>query len=396
MDPEPADGPLVILGAGYAGLTVASEVERRSPGSHRTVLVDRHPVHVLRTELYELGRLAAAPEAGGWAVPLARIFDRSSVELRQGSVEAIDLPGRTVRLDSGPVRFGALAVCLGNVAAYYGVPGAEEFAEQVYRLSRARRLAERLRAVAAGSAGLPGERRPRVVVVGGGSTGTEVAAEIASTDWERIVGGPVRSPDVFLLTGSLPFLAGLPARLVDHARAQLRRAGVTIVAGLNVSRLTPGQVHLEDGSVFACDVAVWCAGVEAPAVLRELPVQHGSGGRIAVGPTLEIPGHPGAFAVGDAAEFRDPASGVRAPATAQAAIAEARVAAENVIARRTGAPLRPFTYRERGILVALGRRRAAASFARVTVWGAPASLLKRAIEREYARSVARGEPSGLL
>lgn len=389
--------PVVILGAGYAGLTVAEEVHRRSKGAIPVVLVDRHPLHVLRTELYEVGQIAAAgTDVARWTVSLDRVFGRTSVTVRQGTVEAVDLARRVVRLDDGELSFGQLAVCLGNVAAYYGVPGAADHTYNVYRLSGAQRLGHALIEIERASSGLKGEQRPRIVVVGGGSTGTELAAEVATTDWGKIVGGPARPPDVYLLSGALPFLAGFPPRLIDHARKILHDIGVTIVHGLNVVKVETNRVHLEDGSVLACDAAVWCAGVEAPTVVRDLSVPHGRGGRIATEPTLEVTGHPGVFAVGDVAEFKDPTTGMLVPGTAQAALAEARTAARNIVARATGTAVQPFRYRERGVVVALGVGKGAGVLSRVTIWGSPARLLKRVVEKEYSRSAERGAPSSLL
>src|SRR5271170_777742 len=206
--PETAPtGPLVILGAGYAGLTIAQQVARRGKGQIPIVLVDRSPVHVLRTELYEIGQIAeAGADVAAWTVPLERALGRTEVEFRQGTVESIDLPGRRVHLDTGEVAFGSLAICLGSVAAYYGVPGAAEHTFQVYRLSGAQKLAAAIRDIEKGSVTLPPQRRPRILIIGGGSTGTELAAEIATTDWRTIADPAARPPDVFLLTGSLPFL----------------------------------------------------------------------------------------------------------------------------------------------------------------------------------------------
>lgn len=392
-----ADGALVILGAGYAGLTVAQEVRRTARDALPVVLVDRHPVHVLRTELYEIGRMIEAKGSDRpWTVPLAELLDRTTVEFRQGEVVRVDLAHRTVELDSGPVPFHSLVLALGNVAAYYGVPGAREHTDTVYRLNGALALAEKLLRIMAASVSLPGERRPRVVVVGGGSTGTEVAAEIAGTDWARATGVAARPPDVFLVTGSVPFLAGLPPPVVARARAQLGRAGVTVVHGLNVRSVEDGRLTLEDGSVLAFDAAVWCAGLEAPNVVRQLAVAHGHAGRIAVDRALEVPGHPGVFALGDVAEWTDPAGGQPAPATAQVAIAQARTVARNVIARWRGAPLADYRLRDRGVVVALGPHRAAGRLGHLTLWSSPAALLKRAVQREYARSAKRGEPSSVL
>ena len=391
-------GPVVILGAGYAGLTVAREVARRSRGRLPLVLVDRNPVHVLRTELYEIGKIAAAAgDPRPWTVPLEKVLDRTGTSLRQGSVASIDLARRLVRLESGEeISYAYLVVALGSVAAYYGVPGAAEHTHNVYRLSGAQRLAAIVRDTERASATLPGERRPRFVIVGGGSTGTELAAELASTDWEQISGPGARPPDVILVTGALPFLSGFPPKLIVHARELLRRAGVSLVHGVNVSRVEPGKVALEDGSVLACDAVVWCAGLEAPAVARALAVPHGKGGRIAVEPTLSLPGYPTVFALGDVAEVRDPSTGLLVPATAQAALAEARTAGRNIVARFEGQVLEPFRFRERGVVVALGLGKAAGTLGRATIWGSPAALLKRLVEREYSRAAEKGKDSTLL
>lgn len=395
--PDVPGSPLVILGAGYAGLTVAQEVLRRSKGSMPIVLVDRHPLQVLRTELYEVGEIAAAgKDVSRWTVPLGRVFDRTPVTLRQGNVASIDLARRVIRADSAEISYGSLAICLGNVATYFGVPGAAEHTHNVYRLSGAQRLGQALLEIERLSSGLKGERRPRVLVVGGGSTGTEVAAEIATTDWGKLAGSTVRPPDVFLLSGSLPFLTGFPPRLIEHARRTLHTIGVTVIHGLNVVKVEPNRIHLEDGSVLACDAAVWCAGVEAPPLIRDLPVPHGKGGRIATEATLEVPGHPGVFAVGDVAEYRDPRTGMLVPGTAQAALAEARTAARNIVARANGSGLEGFQYREKGVIVALGVGRGAGTLSRVSIWGSPARLLKHVVEREYSRAAQRGEPSRLL
>ena len=394
--PLPSDSA-VVLGAGYAGLTVAHEVHRRGKGKIPVIIVDRHTVHELRTELYEVGRIAGAGEdATRWTVPLAKVFGKTSVQPREAVVEGIDLEAKVVRLDTGPLPYRALAICLGSVPAYYGVPGAAEFSHSVYGWAGAQRLGQHLKELARTSQRLEGERRPRVVVVGGGSTGTELAAEVATTDWAEVVGHAARPMDVILLTGSLPFLAGLPPRLIDHARDLLARARVTVIHGFNVAEVAADRVRLEDGSVLRADAIVWCAGLEAPPLVRTLPVAHGKGGRVAVSETLQIPGRPEAFAVGDVVEFKDPSTGLLVPATAQAALAEARVAGRNLAAHWEGSPLTPFRYRERGVVVAVGRGRGAGTLRRVTVWGRPAALLKRIVESDYARSVHGGSsPSDL-
>lgn len=390
----PEDGlPAVVLGAGYAGVRVAHEVRRRSHGRLPVVLVDRMPVHVLRTQLYEVGRMAlAAGRTRRWVIPLDEVIDRPGVSWRSGEVASIDLEGRTVGLPDGPLEFGSLAICLGNVPAYYGVAGAESAGHEVYSLGGAFRTAAALTELERNSATWPIQRRPRVMVVGGGSTGTEVAAEVATVDWTKAAGPNARAPEVILVCGALPFLNGLPESLVRHARELLYDAGVVLHEGVNVRRVEPEQVSLEDGSTLPYDLLIWAAGLRAPPVVDGLPAPHGHGGRLKVTPELELPGHPGVFALGDVMELEG-RDGSLVPATAQAALEEAPVAGRNMVARWEGRPLRAFRYREKGTIVSVGLARAAGTVGRrLALWGSPASLLKSLVQREYAAAAAHGRP----
>lgn len=386
-------GPALVLGAGYAGVRLAHAVDRLGRGRIPVVLIDRHPMHVLRTELYEVGRLAGDSQAADrLTLSIRRVLEGTRVQFREGEVEAIDLPTRSVRVGGEDLPFRALAICLGSVPAYYGVPGAREFTHMVYRLPAAQRLASALRQLEATSATWPTGRRPEVVVVGGGSTGTEVAAEIATVPWARIVGHDARTPQVRLVTGSVPFLAGLHPALIRHARELLGRAGVEMVEGRNVARVERDRLQLDDRvTELPFDLCVWAAGVQAPDLLRSLPVPHGHAGRLKVEPTLEVPGHPGVFSVGDTVEFEDPETHLIAPATAQAALSEASTAGANLVARWLGKPLRAYRYREKGTIVSVGRNAASGTTRHLTIWGAPAKLLKRAVEREYALATERSQ-----
>jgi NADH dehydrogenase len=387
---------IVVLGAGYAGVTVCHEIRRVGKRGFPTTVVDRHPSHTLRTRLYEVGRLA---EANGrserWSVPIDRVLGRDGATFVEGEVGGIDLDARTVQVGPGKIPFRALAICLGSVAAYYGVPGAEEHTEQVYRFAGAVQLAERLTALARTAARANGSP-PRVVVVGGGSTGTEVAAEIATVNWSKVIDAPTPPMEVTLVVGALPLLAGLPEPLIRHATRLLAKARVRLLVGINVSKVEPRALTLQDGQVLPADAVVWCAGLETPAVVRELNTSHGKGGRLLVNEHLELPEHPGVFAVGDVVEFRDPRTGLLVPSTAQAALVEAPVAGRNIVAHLTGGIYAPFHYRERGVVVSVGRRRGAGRVAGVTIWGRPAALLKAALESDYAAAASRGrEAPGL-
>ncbi|MCI4345678.1 MAG: FAD-dependent oxidoreductase [Thermoplasmata archaeon] len=392
---EPKEPAILVLGAGYAGLELWHALRRGARGRYPIRLVDRHPVHVMRTELYELARLSEAE--GGvtpWVVPLQGLLSGPADALLTGTVEAIALEDRSVRVDGENVPFRALAICLGSVPAYYGVPGADVYCHSVYRLSGAQKLAQAIRDALSRPPGQAQGKRLRVTVVGGGSTGTEVAGEIATANWSKSVGHAVPSPEVRLVVGALPFLAGLDPKLVARARKILGAAGVELHEGKNVRKVERNELELEGGVHLPFDIAVWAAGVQAPPVVRSLSVDHGRSGRIRVDEHLEVPGHPGVFCIGDVAEFTDPRNHLPVPATAQAAVAEAPVAARNLLHRLRGQPLEPFVYRERGVIVAVGTRTAVGRVGGLTLGGRPVLVLKNlveSVERRSATSHARGK-----
>lgn len=395
MRADPAEGATVILGAGYAGLAVWHAVHRRARGAWPVVLVDRHPLHVVRTELYQVDRLAADEGADlAWALPLRELLRDSPDALRTGTVESIDAVRREVVVDGTPLPFRDLAICLGSAPNYYGVPGAEERTFSVYRLSHARKLAQAIRDLESRRA--QGGGAPRIVVVGGGTTGVEVAADIATARWSKIVGHDVPSPEVLLVVGRLPFLDGLAVRLRTHARQLLARAAVRLDEGRNVTRVAPDHLELERGDPVGFDLCVWAAGNQPAAVVRTAGLPLGRGGRLVVGPTLEVPDHPGIFALGDVACLVDARTGAPVPATAQAALAEATVAGRNLVARRRGRLLQEFVYRPKGALVEIGLGQASGEVAGLTVWGRSASTAKALVEKGHRLTAPRGgKPPGL-
>ena len=381
---------VVILGAGYAGLSAAKTIHRHAGSRMEIVVVDRAPEHVLRTELYQVDEIAqeGAPHRR-WALPIADVLDARIARFVQGNVTGIDLSSRTVRLETQTLPFDYLVIALGAVPSYFGIAGAKELAQEVYTLVGAERLAIRLRELERTSARATPSVRPRVLVVGGGSTGTEVAAEVATADWKSIADPAAPKPQVTLLTGPLPLLDGFRDPIIRHSRTLLQRSGVEVRENTPVARVDPGQVMLRDGTVVEYDVCVWCAGVEAPPVVAQLPVEHGRGKRLKATPNLELPQHPGVFAIGDVIEYANPGSGVLVPGTAQAALAAAPVAGYNVVARHFGKRLKRFSYHEKGVIISLGLGKGVGRAGPLSLWGRPAYVLKSLVEAEYSLAVER-------
>jgi NADH dehydrogenase len=74
---------------------------------------------------------------------------------------------------------------------------------------------------------------------------------------------------------------------------------------------------------------------------------------------MSVPGFPGVWAIGDCAAIPSPDGGLYPP-TAQHAIREGPVLADNIVATMHGKPTKPFKYTSLGMMASLGARKAVA------------------------------------
>ena len=253
-------GPIVIAGAGYAGLHVALRLAGRLRGRPgvEVVLVDRHDYHLALTEL---PRVAAGTRAAGAVrIPIEDVL-AGRVRFVQTGIDGVDLAGRRLLTGAGPVGWGRLVLALGSRPNDFAIPGLAERALSLYSASDAERVWAAVSKALddAAAAADPGRRRrlATVVVGGGGATGVELAGELAEVLPEAAArrGLAPGLPAVVLveagpglLAGSSPQLIGKATRILADLGVQVRtRAAVAAATGAGF-RLAGGQ--LVHGGVF--------------------------------------------------------------------------------------------------------------------------------------------------
>ncbi|MBE3589941.1 MAG: FAD-dependent oxidoreductase [Firmicutes bacterium] len=365
----PDDDAIVILGAGYAGLTAYLELRRALGRSAPLCLVNRGRTHYFTTELHEFA--AGEEEEADITVPLERVVQPPH-RLVVDRVLRIDAAARRVVCERGEVPYARLIVALGSIPEYYGVPGAKEHGVPLTDLRSARRLRARLEELA--------ERRPdaRVVVAGGGLTGVQLAAEVADS-----------YPDlrVTVIDAGPHIMPGFEPELVEAAVRVLEGKGVQILTGRAITEVDAHEVTLEGGAARAYDLLVWAGGVRANPVVREsgLPVTRGDRGLVDA--YLRCPDDERIFLAGDCAAPTDPASGRVVPPTAQMAVQEGRLAARNAWRAERGQELEAFVPRQRGVFASLGRREGVGRWGRESLYGMPAMVVKRLVEAHHAYDV---------
>lgn len=324
---------VAVLGAGYAGLTVTRRLERALPEDVEITLVDEDDYHLVQHELHRLVRFPELEEV--ITVPLENVVDRATIVTDR--VDAVDTDAGTVHLTGGDTLdydFGA--VCLGAETAYYGLPGVEAHATPLKRIEHARDVRAAFFDAEGG----------RVVVGGAGLSGIQIAGELAAVAQEEGFGA-----DVVLLEQLDSVAPEFDSRFQAAIHEELGERDVTIRTRASVASADAEAVELESGDRLAYDQFVWTGGITGPQGLGgERPITR-----------ADLRVENGTFVVGDAARVVD-GDGEAVPATAQAAVREAEVAARNIVrlaVHDTGDDgftprLDRFTFDPRGWTVSIG------------------------------------------
>ncbi|HEU5391392.1 MAG TPA: NAD(P)/FAD-dependent oxidoreductase [Streptosporangiaceae bacterium] len=387
-----SSGPIVIAGAGYAGLHVALRLtaKLRSHSEVELTLVDRHDYHQAITELPRVAGGTRAADAV--RIPLQDVL-AERVRFTQTEITGFDLPGRRLLTEAGPIGWGRLVLALGSRPDDFAIPGLAQRTLSVYSAGDAERVWEAVsRTLAAAAAETDPEQQRRlatVVVGGGGATGVELAGELAEI-LPKVAsrhGLAAGRPAVQLVEAGPAILAGSSPQLIGKAAKILSDLGVQVRTNARIAAATEEGFRLADGQLVEGGVFVWAGGVKAPALVAGSGLPTGHNGRVKVDRYLRVLDHPEIYVAGDVASVTDPRTGHVLPPLAQVALEEGETVARNLDAELTGQPLEAFTFHDKGFVVSVGTRRGVADIAGLTTGGRLTHLLKDAIEWEYRQSV---------
>ncbi len=367
----PEERRIVILGGGFGGVFAAKRLERIFAGSKDVeILLISEKNYLLFTPM--LPEVPSSSIEAKHIVSPIRAFLRKA-NFMNAEVLSIDLRERTVSSSHCPacgtvnLSFDHLVLAFGSSTNFLGLPGVSEHALPMKTLSDAMSLRNHIIDLFehADMQMSPEARKAMLtfVVAGGGFAGVETVAEIG--DFIHTAGRfyrRIRPEDVrMVLVHSGPrILPEISESLGEYAAQELRKSGVEIFFKTKVASATPRVVELTNGETISTRTLIWTAGVTPSPLLATLPCARNKRGQVLVNEFLEVPGHPGVWALGDCAEIRDPETGQPYPPTAQHAIREGKVIAENIAASIQPGPKRSFRYKPLGFLASLGRRSAVA------------------------------------
>jgi NADH dehydrogenase len=374
--PSGRDSHVVIVGAGFGGLTAARAMVRTPV---RITIIDRSNHHLFQPLLYQVATAALSP--ADIAAPIRRIFrHQANVTVVLADVTAIHTTEKRVVLADGAAHYDYLIVATGAAHSYFGHDAWAEHAPGLKTLKDALQIRRRVLLAFEIAERERDESRRRAwmtfVIVGAGPTGVELAGTLAEVSRQTLARDfrhiNTASARVILVEAAERVLGAYTEDLSDSARRQLEKLGVAVWTGIQVTGIDAEGVWIDRERIHARTV-LWAAGVAASPLAETLGVRLDRAGRVMVNPDLTIPGRDDVYVVGDLAYLA--IDGLPVPGVAPAAIQEGRHAARNIIRSLRGEPRQPFRYVDKGMLATIGRGAAVARVGSIKASGLFAWLL---------------------
>jgi NADH:ubiquinone reductase (H+-translocating) len=353
---------VVIVGGGFGGLAAAKAL-RNTPA--QVILIDRSNHHLFQPLLYQVATAVLGPAQ--IASPIRNILgDQSNVIVIMGEVTGVNKDQRQVLVNSEDrqgvaLSYDSLIIATGAQHSYFGhdeferyAPGLKSLADAVAVRNKILKAFEQAEAEED-----PNRHRDLLtfVLVGGGPTGVEMAAAIATlvrtslrADFRRIDPTTAR---IVLVDRSKRILNSFSENLSEAAVTRLKTLGVEVFLERGVDQVDEEGVIVA-GERIPSRTVIWTAGVTPSPAGRWLNVETDRAGRVRIQSDLTVPGHPEIFVIGDTASLDQ--DGKPLPGVAQVAMQQGKYAGNLIRRRLTGESVpRPFRYFDKGSMAVIGK-----------------------------------------
>ena len=363
----------VVVGGGAGGLELAIRLAKLQRGDRLDVtLVDKQETHVWKPLLHEVASGSLYPSTD--EVNYLALARWHGFTFCQGAFEGLDRESRQVYVaavyaEDGiviPKRrlpFDIAILAVGSITNDFGVPGVSDHTFSLDDVAEADNFHRRLvNTCLRANYAAPGERPESVdvVIVGGGATGVELAAELrSSTRILTAYGLENIDADRFIrltiLNADPRVLPQLPERISTAITEELANLHVAVKNSETVVKITADHIETKNGNRHPADLAVWAAGVKAPGFLKQIAgLETNHLDQLVVTDTLQTTRDPHVLAIGDCAAAPWVGRKGTVPPRAQAADQEARYLAKAVPRILAGQPAPTFQYNDLGSFVSLG------------------------------------------
>ncbi len=361
--PEINKPRIVIVGAGFAGITLSRKLSNKD---YQIVIIDKNNFHQFQPLLYQVAMSGIEPSS--IAFPLRRLFRRTkNVHIRVAELESVNAEKKYIVTSEGRVNYDMLVLATGVTTNYYGNATIESNTYSLKSVSDALFLRNAIltdleKALTERDIN---KRKALIdlVIVGGGPTGVELAGSLAEMRKYIL---PKEYPElnpqemeVHLIQGRPELLYGMSDEASEKSKEFLEDLGVDVLTGVRVTGYDGNEITLSNGRTLHSTKVIWAAGITGQRI-GGIPDQvYAEGNRITTNKFNQVIGYPDFYALGDNAYMEEgPYEGH--PQVAQPAIQQARLLARNLNGDLKGKTFKSFHYKDFGSLATIGRNRAIA------------------------------------
>ena len=355
--------PIVIVGAGFAGITVALNLKKLNP-SLPILVVDSASNFIFKPLMYEV----LSKEIRTWeATPkFATIFSDAGITFLKNRLTKISFKESILHFsDELKLNYQYLVICTGSIPNSFSIKGVNENCYFFNDLNDLKKLESFLKKSQRTSL------HKNLFIVGGGPSGIELACKIRDIFIDQF--------KIHIVEKSNEILYKNKIFNREQAERALEKRKINVILNSTVKEVSETKICIsnEDGiTSLDKDIVVWTAGVKPNLSFLETDELQKINGRILVNNKLQIENYNNCFAIGDISII---AGMEDLPITAQVAMQEGNHLAKNIVLLIQSKDLLPFEFQDNGEMISLGIGEASISALGVTLSGKLAFEARRLI-----------------
>jgi NADH:ubiquinone reductase (H+-translocating) len=380
---------IVILGAGYAGIFLASNISRYvKENIGEILLVDKNPYHQLLQEIHLVA--AGFRTINEVKIPILTLTEGMNIKFIQSTVKQVRPDKNLVILELSEINYDILIICLGASSKYFNIRGAIENSLPLRSIVDASLIYDKVSSL------IESNDKHDIVIVGGGATGVSLGGGLSDLIKE---GKKTNSISITIIESLPTILSGWNGRLVKKVSEVLSEKGIRVMTSTAVTRVENGSNSINVSnhrSNIPSSLTIWTAGIKGYDIKITPDVEKTPDGKIIVNEFCQIDRYPNVFSIGDISAVKQE-NGKLYPPLAQIAIREAKYLSE-LIPRHflnsndfvEGLINEKFEYNIKVQLISLGNDDYVGLFNHYVISGNLAKLMEEFAKSTYIQSLKKG------
>ena len=354
--------PIVIVGAGFAGMTVALNLKSLNPFLP-ILVVDSEAKFIFKPLMYEV--LSKEIRMWEFAPEFPHVFSDAGITFLKNSLIKIKFNEKILEFkDDLQISFQYLVICTGSVPNSFSIKGVEEncyFFNNLNDLKKLKFVLEKSQILSS---------RLKLFIVGGGPSGVEIACKIKDLYSDKF--------DINIIERSNEILGRSKIFNQEEAEKALENRKINVFLNSTVKEVSEDKIIIfnnDDIKNMNKDIVIWTAGVKPNLSYLDEGVSKMKG-RILVNNKFQIEKYEDCFAIGDISIIKGMED---LPVTAQVAMQEGIHLSKNIELLIKKEEILPFEFKDNGEMISLGIGEASISGLGVTLSGKLAFEARRFI-----------------